>query len=89
MPSRSIARTVAPVRAFNAWNRRRARSRGRLRIAIHPRDLRLALREGQTPDGPLDTRTMPVRVTQHFSDHEIDALWAYLQTVEPRPFGER
>lgn len=52
-------------------------------------DFRLALREGQTPDGPLDTRTMPVRVTQHFSDPEIDALWAYLQTVEPRPFGER
>lgn len=37
--------SVAPVRAWNAWNRRRARGAGRLRIAIHPFDLSYGLRE--------------------------------------------
>ena len=52
-------------------------------------DLRTALRTGQTPNGPLNTQMMPVSATRHMSDREIEALYAYLQSVEPRPFGGR
>ena len=32
---------------------------------------------------------MRVRLTQEMSDTEIDALWAYLQTVPPQPMGTK
>lgn len=42
--------SVPPVRAWNAWNRRRARNEGTLRIAIHPSDLSFALRRDLLDD---------------------------------------
>ena len=46
-----------------------------------------ALREGLLPGGVAIDSFMPVRMTKGMSDTEIDALWAYLQTVPPRPMG--
>jgi mono/diheme cytochrome c family protein len=46
------------------------------------------LRQGIGPGGvPIDS-FMPVRLTKEMSDTEIDALWAYLQTVPPQPMGK-
>jgi hypothetical protein len=46
------------------------------------------LRQGAGPGGvPIDP-FMPVRLTKGMSDTEIDALWAYLQTVPPQPMGK-
>ncbi len=45
------------------------------------------LRLGVAPGGvPVDS-FMPVRLTREMTDTEIDALWAYLQTVPPQPMG--
>ena len=47
-----------------------------------------ALREGKRPDGsPIDTVGMPVPLTRLMTDVEIRAVWAYLRTVPPKPFG--
>jgi mono/diheme cytochrome c family protein len=52
-------------------------------------DFSRALREGIRPDGrPLDP-SMPVAATKHMTDTELEALFAYLMTLEPKPFGER
>jgi len=48
-----------------------------------------AMRTGRTPDRQLDGEQMPYRVYQHLNDAEMAALFAYLQTVEPREFGNR
>ncbi len=49
-----------------------------------------ALREGRKPDGTqMDRAQMPYHVYRYLSDAEVAALWAYLQTVEPREFGNR
>ncbi len=46
------------------------------------------LRLGVGPGGvPIDS-FMPVRLTKEMTDTEIDALWAYLQTVPPQPIGK-
>ena len=48
-----------------------------------------ALREGKRPGNvPIDT-LMPVRATKQMTDDEIRALWLYLKTVPPKPFGGR
>lgn len=53
-------------------------------------DLRRALREGISKDGrKLKTDFMPVRETRHLSDEEIGALYAYFQSVPPKPRGGR
>ena len=47
------------------------------------------LREGKSPRGvQLDT-LMPYRYTRFMTDDEIRAVWAYLQTVPPKEFGQR
>jgi len=49
-----------------------------------------ALRTGRTPDGrQLREPYMPWPLYAQMTDDEIRALWAYLQTVEPRPSGRR
>lgn len=50
-------------------------------------DFHAVLREGRRPDGSAVDPAMPWRATRHFSDVEIDALWAYLNTVPARPAG--
>jgi mono/diheme cytochrome c family protein len=53
-------------------------------------DFHRALKEGVRPDGTeLREPYMPISVTKHLHDFEIEALWRYLQTVEPRPAGNR
>jgi hypothetical protein len=46
-------------------------------------------REGKKRDGSAIDSFMPWQALGHFSDMELDALWAYLQTVPPRPYGRR
>lgn len=48
-----------------------------------------AMREGTTPERTLNPDFMPTRIYEHLTDDEVGALWAYLQTVEARPFGDR
>ncbi|HXE76988.1 MAG TPA: cytochrome c [Rhodanobacter sp.] len=49
-------------------------------------DFRTALRDGVAPgDRKTQTDYMPVRVTRHFSDEEISALYAFLHSLPPRP----
>lgn len=48
-----------------------------------------AVRQGTRPDGtPLDP-FMPFNNYSALTDHEIDSLWAYLQTVPAKEFGGR
>lgn len=46
-------------------------------------DFRRALREGKRPDGSAINPFMPWQAYSKMSDVEIDALWAYLQTLPP------
>jgi hypothetical protein len=40
--------------------------------------------EGVRPDGTLlDAKEMPWKTFSRYTDEELKALWAYLQTVEP------
>jgi mono/diheme cytochrome c family protein len=52
-------------------------------------DFRRALREGRRPDGTQLDPQMPWRLTRLMSDDEIQAVYAYLRTVPPKPFGGR
>ena len=52
-------------------------------------DFYRVFREGKKRDGSALDSFMPWQALGHFSDMEIDALWAYLQTVPPKPFGQR
>ncbi|MCC6317650.1 MAG: c-type cytochrome [Gemmatimonadaceae bacterium] len=48
-----------------------------------------ALREGRRPNGtPIDT-LMPVTATRQMTDDDIRAVFAFLRTVPPKPFGNR
>ena len=47
------------------------------------------LREGIRPDGRQVSEFMPVAATKEFTDMELAAIWEYLRTVEPKPFGSR
>lgn len=44
---------------------------------------------GVRPDGRTLDPFMPLAVTRGMNDTEKSALWAYLQSLEPRPLGER
>ena len=46
-----------------------------------------ALREGIRPGGTPLNASMPWKLTREMNDVEIQAVWNYLQTVPPRPFG--
>ncbi len=48
-----------------------------------------AMREGISRDGRTLDPTMPVQFTREFTDMELEAIWKYLQSLEPRPFGNR
>jgi cytochrome c553 len=47
------------------------------------------MRTGRRPDGRELHEFMPWRVLGRMSDEELHALWLYLQSVPPRPFGRR
>jgi len=48
-----------------------------------------AIQEGRRKDGkPMDP-FMPVEALRHFDSVELRALWAYLESLPPRPFGDR
>lgn len=47
------------------------------------------LRTGVRPDGRTVDAFMPVTLTREFTDMELQAIWKYLRTVEPRSFGGR
>lgn len=48
-----------------------------------------ALRTGVRPDGSKLDPFMPVTATSLMTDIEMKAVWNYLQTLEPKPFGAR
>jgi mono/diheme cytochrome c family protein len=52
-------------------------------------DFQRALHEGKRPDGTAINEFMPWRLAGQMTDEEIQALWMYLKTVEPRPSGTR
>lgn len=53
-------------------------------------DFRTLLRTGIRPDGTeVNPDFMPWRVYRHENDEEIEALWDFLQSREPLPFGSR
>ena len=47
------------------------------------------LREGIRPDGRRVSEFMPVAMTRELTDMELEAMWKYLRTVEPKEFGNR
>ncbi|MDR7543935.1 MAG: c-type cytochrome [Armatimonadota bacterium] len=47
------------------------------------------MREGQRPDGAEVHPFMPIRATAQMTDVEIRALWMYLRSVPPMPYGNR
>lgn len=48
-----------------------------------------ALREGKRPDGSAIDPQMPWKVYANMNDTELSALYAYLRSLEPRPYGNR
>lgn len=52
-------------------------------------DFHRVFREGKKRDGSAIDAFMPWQALGHFSDMELDALWAYLQTVPAKPYGQR
>ena len=48
-----------------------------------------ALRTGTRPDGSPIDREMPWELTRLMTDEEIGALYAFLRTVPPKPYGNR
>lgn len=47
------------------------------------------MREGTRPNGEQVDPFMPVEFMKEFTDTELEALWYYLRSLEPRPFGGR
>jgi mono/diheme cytochrome c family protein len=47
------------------------------------------MREGIRPDGSEVNEFMPVQMTREFTDMELEAMWLFLRTLEPLPFGRR
>ncbi len=52
-------------------------------------DFYTAMRYGRRPNGTNIDTFMPWNTFKQMSDTELDALWAYLQTLPPRPSGGR
>jgi cytochrome c553 len=48
-----------------------------------------ALRTGKRPDGSEIKTAMPWKQIGRMSDDELHAIWLYLHTVRPKPFGQR
>ncbi len=55
----------------------------------HKADFYTAMRAGRRPNGSDINPFMPWAQFKQMSDTELDALWAYLQTLPPRPAGGR
>ena len=51
-------------------------------------DFTRALREGIRPDGSEIDPAMPVEFTSRMTDTEIEAVYTYLMSLEPKAFGE-
>jgi mono/diheme cytochrome c family protein len=47
------------------------------------------LRTGKRPDGSAVSTVMPFKALAYMSDAEVHALFTFLKTLEPRPFGGR
>lgn len=52
-------------------------------------DLTRALREGKRPDGSSLDKFMPWEVFHGMTDAEVHAIWLYLRSVPPKPFGNK
>ncbi|MDR7418311.1 MAG: cytochrome c [Armatimonadota bacterium] len=52
-------------------------------------DFSQLMREGKRPNGAEVHPFMPITATAQMTDLEIRALWAYLRTVPPKPYGNR
>ena len=53
-------------------------------------DFARALRTGRRPDGSaIDSTVMPIRLLRQMDDVEVAALYAYLRTLPPKPYGNR
>ena len=48
-----------------------------------------AMREGRRPDGTEIQLPMPWQAYGGLSDDDLHALWLYLRSAEPRPYGGR
>lgn len=46
-----------------------------------------AVRTGRRPDGTVLQTQMPWQAYAGMTDSDVQALWAYIQTVPPKPFG--
>jgi cytochrome c553 len=57
--------------------------------AYSKEDFYRVFREGRKRDGAAVDPFMPWQALGHFSDTELDALWAYLRTVPAMPKGQR
>jgi hypothetical protein len=47
------------------------------------------LRTGKRPDGSAVNDVMPFKSLAYMNDGEIDALFAFLKSLDARPFGQR
>lgn len=52
-------------------------------------DFSRVLREGTRPDGSAVDEFMPWTIFRGMTDAEIRALWLYLRSVPPKPFGDK
>jgi cytochrome c553 len=52
-------------------------------------DLDRAMRQGRRPDGRVLDELMPWKSYSALSDEQMDAIWAYLQSLEPAPSAWR
>jgi mono/diheme cytochrome c family protein len=52
-------------------------------------DFVVAMREGIRPDGSEINPVMPIQATRHMTDVELEAIYRYLMSLEPRMFGNR
>lgn len=48
-----------------------------------------AMREGRRPDGSMLNTFMPWPVLGRMTDEELRAIWIYLRSVPPKPFGNK
>jgi len=48
-----------------------------------------AVRHGVKPDGSKIHPAMPINALSKLEDRDVEALWAWVQTLEPRPEGNR
>jgi mono/diheme cytochrome c family protein len=73
-PDTPLASNLTPAGGFAAWT--------------NGQFVR-AMRTGVRPDGTTIDEFMPWRYFRHMTDEELLALWHYLRSVPPRPFGNK